>query len=574
MSVKIIFTDLDGTLLSGGQVAISARNMEALKAASDQGVLIVPCTGRCVDMLPPQLLTADFVRYVVSCHGARVCDRKTGKTIHEDSFTPEESYEILKIIEGRGIYTEIAANNKIYVEKSIGDALADYPVPIHHDWYMRDRRFIAVDSIAEYFLHNRIGIDKVNIYSMPDEICEEVYRRLEETGVVKYTYPWVSPNLEFCRYTLRKKSAVQTLLDTLGIRKDEVFAIGDSHADCDLLELAGISVAMGNAVDILKSVARYETDVNTADGVGKAIERYVLDEGASADPVSAETFKKKNNLLVCIDSDGCAVDTMEIKHKECFCTAFIECFGLQGIAKYAREAWEYTNLYSKTRGLYRMKTLVLSIELLSKRREVVEKGFRLPDITELKKWLRSSPVLNDASLLAYAESHDDKTLYTALEWSAETNRRIKRIVRNVPPFLYVRESLEKLHGKADIIVVSATPTAALENEWSEHDIKKYTAFICGQEYGAKRDVISKFGKQYGEGRILMIGDAMGDHQAATEAGSAFYPIFPNAEDSSWKNFHDSVSDIFTRGEYTPEMQEKYVDRLKTILSDRPGWDEV
>lgn len=77
-----------------------------------------------------------------------------------------------------------------------------------------------------------------------------------------------------------------------------------------------------------------------------------------------ESFRPGHQRLVCIDSDGCAFDTMEIKHKECFCPAMIKHWGLQPISKYARMAWEFENLYSKDRGLSRFITLYRSIELL------------------------------------------------------------------------------------------------------------------------------------------------------------------------------------------------------------------
>ena len=64
-----------------------------------------------------------------------------------------------------------------------------------------------------------------------------------------------------------------------------------------------------------------------------------------------EGFQPRHDRLVCIDSDGCVFDTMEIKHKECFCPAMIKHWGLQPISKYARMAWEFENLYSKDRGL-------------------------------------------------------------------------------------------------------------------------------------------------------------------------------------------------------------------------------
>ncbi len=573
MSVKIILTDLDGTLLAKSQVAVPTKNMQALKKAAEKGVHIVPCTGRSCAMLPPELLSADYIRYVVSCHGARVYDRKTGRTIYEDVFSPEESYEILKVLENKHIYMEVAADGEIYVEKHLDEHLEDYPTPIHHVWFMSDKRYIAVENIADYFLTNKLRIEKVNTYSMPPELCEDIYNKISAFDFVKHTRLGVTPDLEFSHCTLDKMKAVTALLEELNISLEDAFGIGDSSSDYDLLCAVGTSVAMGNAIEADKRVAKYITDKNTENGVAKAIDKYVLSSAAVELP-DLGAYQKTNKYLVCIDSDGCALDTMEIKHKECFCTAFIECFGLQAIAKYAREAWDFTNLYSKTRGFYRMKTLVMSIELLAKRREVVERGFKLPDITALKEWCETYEVLSDATLAEFARTHNDKTIETTLEWSAEVNRRVARVVKGAPPFMHVRESLAALAGKADVAVVSATPTAALQNEWTEHDIKKYTSFICGQEYGSKKDVIARLKQIYGDGNVLMIGDAMGDFSSANAAGAAFYPICPEQEDSSWELFQNEVSEIFTSGRYDAQTQKKYASRLDACLADKPSWEQI
>ena len=61
-------------------------------------------------------------------------------------------------------------------------------------------------------------------------------------------------------------------------------------------------------------------------------------------------LKPAKEFFIGIDSDGCVFDTMEIKHKECFAPMFIKHFDLQAVSKYAREVWEFVNLYSKTRG--------------------------------------------------------------------------------------------------------------------------------------------------------------------------------------------------------------------------------
>ncbi len=575
MSVKLILTDLDGTLLSSGQVAISTRNMNALKAANEQGVAVVPCTGRCTDMLPPELLNCDFIRYAVECHGASVYDRHTGRTLYEKTLTPEESYRVLKVIEEKGIYAEIAANHRIYVERAVADRLMEYPIPYHHYWYMRDRRFIAVENIAEHFLKNGIRLEKVNIYGMPKHLQEEIYHALSELPFISFLKAQAGPDLEFYPAAINKMEAVEVLLKELNLDMKDAFAIGDSMSDYDVVRHAGVSVAMENAVDALKDAAKYVTASNTEDGVGKAVEKYVLNrQHESVALPSLHDFKRSHGYLVCVDSDGCAMDTMEIKHKECFCTALIEVFGLQGIAKFAREAWEFANLYSQTRGFYRMKTLIITMELLSKRREVVERGFCLPDMTPLKEWCEAVSVLSDQTLEEYAKEHPSPLFDTVLEWSREVNRRVKRIVHNVPPFPYVKESLAKLQGKADVVVVSATPTAALEKEWTEHGLKEYTAFICGQEYGSKKDVIAALKKQYATSSVLMIGDALGDYKAATDAGVSFYPVCPNGEDRSWKTFYTSVSEIFLGGGYCEEVQKQYIEQLEDCLADTPDWDVV
>ena len=107
------------------------------------------------------------------------------------------------------------------------------------------------------------------------------------------------------------------------------------------------------------------------------------------------------------------------------------------------------------------------------------------------------------------------------------NDSIALMVRGVPPFPFVRESLEKLNTKADVLVVSATPNEALHREWDEHDLTKYTVAICGQEIGTKKESLAAAAK-YPAGHTLMIGDAPGDHKAAVANNVLFYPINPGA----------------------------------------------
>ena len=68
-------------------------------------------------------------------------------------------------------------------------------------------------------------------------------------------------------------------------------------------------------------------------------------------------YRPSKEYLVCIDSDGCVFDTMEIKHKECFCPAVVQAFSLQPVSRYVREIWDFLNLYSRDRGRNRLTFL-------------------------------------------------------------------------------------------------------------------------------------------------------------------------------------------------------------------------
>src|SRR3982751_5641527 len=96
----------------------------------------------------------------------------------------------------------------------------------------------------------------------------------------------------------------------------------------------------------------------------------------------------KHDYLVGIDSDGCVFDTMEIKHKECFIPAFINYMGLQPVSKYAREACEFVNLYSKWRGILRFDAYVRALDLLRERPEVKARGAQIPELPGLRDWIK------------------------------------------------------------------------------------------------------------------------------------------------------------------------------------------
>jgi len=278
-------------------------------------------------------------------------------------------------------------------------------------------------------------------------------------------------------------------------------------------------------------------------------------------------YKPKNKWLVCIDSDGCAFDTMEIKHKECFCPSTIHKWGLQPISKYAREAWEYGNLYSKDRGRTRFHEILILFDLLVERKEVQDYGFVLPDIEPLRQWIKTSPALNNADLA----KHDNPVLAQTLDWSLDCNRRIAEMVYGIPPFPGVRESLQKLAEVADIAIVSATARESLEHEWNEHGLMDYISQLCAQEDGSKSDCISALAVHYAPGNVLMIGDAPGDMEAAQKSGVLFYPIIPGNEIASWHEFVENGADKFLSGNFAGDYEAALLQAFDESLPDVPPW---
>jgi phosphoglycolate phosphatase-like HAD superfamily hydrolase len=121
--------------------------------------------------------------------------------------------------------------------------------------------------------------------------------------------------------------------------------------------------------------------------------------------------------------------------------------------------------------------------------------------------------------------------------------------------------------------VSQTPIEALEREWAEHDIAKYTALIAGQELGTKQEHLrlATAGK-YSTNHVLMVGDAQGDLDAAKANGALFYPINPGHEEASWQRFFDHALDRFLNGTYAGDFETQAIREFQAYLPATPPWE--
>jgi phosphoglycolate phosphatase-like HAD superfamily hydrolase len=233
---------------------------------------------------------------------------------------------------------------------------------------------------------------------------------------------------------------------------------------------------------------------------------------------------------------------------------------------------EFVNLYSKWRGSNRFPALIKVFDILADREEVKERGFTVPELRPLREWVESGTPLGNQSLENEVAKTGDPVLAKTLEWSYAINRAIEEMVFGIPPFPHVRDSLAKLSQQADLICVSQTPAEALEREWAEHDLTQYVRVIAGQELGTKIEhlELATTGK-YQAGHVLLVGDALGDLNAARATHSLFYPINPGHEEESWQRFYEEAADKFFKEIYDGVYQDERIREFEALLPETPPW---
>ena len=283
-------------------------------------------------------------------------------------------------------------------------------------------------------------------------------------------------------------------------------------------------------------------------------------------------FRKSADHFIGVDSDGCVFDTMEVKHKECFIPNIVRYYGLASLCRATREVAEFLNLYSRWRGVNRFPGLALTLDFLAGRPEVTRRGIQLPALDGLRGWLARETRLGNPRLQVEVERTGDPDLARALGWSEAVNRSIGEIVRDVPPFPLVRESLAAMSGRADVMVVSATPSEALEREWAEHGLRESVSVVAGQEAGSKKEILAHaLARGYDKDRVLMVGDAPGDLLAAEANGVLFFPIDPGFEEESWQRFVEEGLPRFYDGTFAGPYMADRVERFLSLLPEVPPW---
>lgn len=272
-------------------------------------------------------------------------------------------------------------------------------------------------------------------------------------------------------------------------------------------------------------------------------------------------FEKKKEFLICVDSDGCAMDTMDIKHIRCFGPCMVQEWNLYEWETSILERWNEINLYTMTRGINRFKGLAKML------REIHEKYTKIEGIEQFETWVEESDELSNSALQNSIEKFDNICMKKALTWSKEVNASIDRLDQSdKKPFEGVKDALKYAHEYADIAIVSSANVKAVLDEWELYGLLDYVDIVLAQDAGSKAYCIKELLKKgYKKEKVMMTGDAPGDCKAALKNGVFYYPILVRRETESWKEFADTAVIKLMEGTYGGEYQEAKIKAFEDNL---------
>lgn len=273
--MKLLAFDLDGTAFLPVSSVITDRLREALGKAVDKGIHIVPSTGRMKNFLPDSIRGLRGVRYVVTANGAGVYDLVQDVKLYENLVETETAVRVQQILNEYPVFVEYYNGGNAFLQKGMRDrAQEHYRIPPDRMRFL-EKKYTMIDEYIPFLRKEQLKPEKINMPFVPAEYYDEIWNRLSGMEELLLTSS-IPGNIEINRASCTKGAALHALATHLGIDRSEMMAVGDGGNDVAMLEYAGVSVAMGNAIPEAKQAAKFVTDTNEEDGLAKAVERFLL----------------------------------------------------------------------------------------------------------------------------------------------------------------------------------------------------------------------------------------------------------------------------------------------------------
>lgn len=276
---QMVFIDMDGTML-GKEGNLSKETDSVLSKVAKSGVFVVPCTGRCWDELPEDILDKDWLRYAVLTNGARIVDLKAQRTLYENPIAYENLAKLMPMILEIGLVYQLVHEGSEFTDdrfleitmRSFEEAGTGYAE------LLRKKRFVK-DLHSE--IHRRkMNAEKVSIRGVDKATQKKIMSFFEDNPGYTITNFFLkkagSMSIEVNGTNCDKATAAGVLCDMLEIPMEDVIAIGDGDNDVSMIKSAGLGIAMSNACQEAKAAAGYVTLANDEEGVAVALRKFVV----------------------------------------------------------------------------------------------------------------------------------------------------------------------------------------------------------------------------------------------------------------------------------------------------------
>ena len=269
--IKVIGLDMDGTLLKDDKT-ISEFTESVLKRAIEQGIHILPATGRVKIGIPECIRNMEGVRYGICSNGASVLDLATGEELYSCRISNEDAMKMIDIMEEYHTIYDAYIDGQGYSDERFYHHLEDYNIePEMMKMYVKTRN--PIPSLREYMSEGKYEVEKFNMFFAKPEERIQAMEDLSKLPFVKITSSLYN-NIEINAANCNKGTALLGFAAKFGYGKEQVMACGDGSNDYEMILMSGVGVAMENGLDNIKEIADYITVSNEQDGVAKAIEHF------------------------------------------------------------------------------------------------------------------------------------------------------------------------------------------------------------------------------------------------------------------------------------------------------------
>ena len=262
--IKLIATDLDNTLLDKDG-SVPPETVAALAKAEEKGVTVTVATGR-------SFASARGVAEMIGGNGLAICYNGSqirrladGMVLYSGCVDQDVQQAIIEFVHERGLYLQMYDNDEIVVETLRLDK--------HND---PDLKFASHREVGDFLKEPLFDTPKMMIAADPAEV-PALQAELEEMFAGRIFCAQSEPHLiEIMPAAVNKGTALAALCQEMGIRREEIMALGDNTNDMHLLQAAGLAIAVANAVPRLQEYADYVCKGERSEGFREAVEKFIL----------------------------------------------------------------------------------------------------------------------------------------------------------------------------------------------------------------------------------------------------------------------------------------------------------